>query len=131
MNLDQTPRRWRVVVAEDDDDMRVLVRIMLERDGRFDIVAEVTDGGGAVDAIVAKRPDVVVLDLGLPVMDGSTALSVIKEVAPDCRVAVCSASRDGASEVLESGADIFVDKLDVPRSLADVLDDLCAQASIR
>jgi DNA-binding NarL/FixJ family response regulator len=127
MNLDQSPRRWRVVVAEDDDDMRVLVRIMLERDGRFDIVAEATDGGGAVDAILAKQPDVVVLDLGLPVMDGATALSVIKEVAPHCRVAVCSASRDGASEILLSGADVFVDKLDVPRSLAHVLDELCAQ----
>ena len=126
MNLDQSPRRWRVVVAEDDDDMRVLVRIMLERDGRFDIVAEATDGGGAIDAILAKQPDVVVLDLGLPVMDGSTALSVIKQVAPDCRVAVCSASRDGAAEILQSGADVFVDKLDVPRSLAHVLDELCA-----
>jgi CheY-like chemotaxis protein len=127
MNLDQSPRRWRVVVAEDDDDIRVLVRIMLERDGRFDIVAEATDGGGAIDAIVANHPDVVVLDLSLPVMDGSTALSVIKEVAPDCRVAVCSASRDGAAEILQSGADVFVDKLDVPRSLAHVLDELCAQ----
>jgi len=127
MNLDQLPRRWRVVVAEDDDDMRVLVRIMLERDGRFDIVAEATDGGGAIDAIVANHPDVVVLDLSLPVMDGSTALSVIKEVAPDCRVAVCSASRDGAAEILQSGADVFVDKLDAPRSLAHVLDKLCAQ----
>ena len=126
MNLDQSPRRWRVVVAEDDDDIRVLVRIMLERDGRFDIVAEATDGGGAIDAIVANHPDVVVLDLSLPVMDGSTALSVIKEVAPDCRVAVCSASRDGAAEILQSGADVFVDKLDVPRSLAHVLDELCA-----
>jgi len=114
-------------VAEDDDDIRVLVRIMLERDGRFDIVAEATDGGGAIDAIVANHPDVVVLDLSLPVMDGSTALSVIKEVAPDCRVAVCSASRDGAAEILQSGADVFVDKLDVPRSLAQVLDELCAQ----
>jgi len=126
MTLDASPRQWRVVLAEDDDDMRVLVRIMLERDGRFEIVAEATTGGSAIDAIVTKQPDVVVLDLGLPVMDGSTALSVIKEVAPDCRVAVCSASRDGAAEVLESGADVFVDKLDVPRSLAQVLDQLCA-----
>ena len=126
MALDPVARRWRVVVAEDDDDMRVLVRVMLERDGRFDIVAEATDGGGAIDAIVANHPDVVVLDLGLPVMDGSTALSVIKEVAPACRIAVCSASRDGAADVLQSGADVFVDKLDVPRSLADVLDELCA-----
>ena len=126
MTLDPFARRWRVVLAEDDDDMRVLVRIMLERDGRFDIVAEATDGGGAIDAIIANHPDVVVLDLGLPVMDGSTALSVIKEVAPSCRIAVCSASRDGAVDVLQSGADVFVDKLDVPRTLAQVLDDLCA-----
>ena len=126
MTLDPFARRWRVVVAEDDDDMRVLVRIMLERDGRFDIVAEATDGGGAIDAILANHPDVVVLDLGLPVMDGSSALSVIKEVAPACKIAVCSASRDGAADVLQSGADVFIDKLDVPKSLAQVLDELCA-----
>lgn len=117
-----------MVVAEDDDDMRVLVRIMLERDGRFDIVAEATDGGGAIDAIIANRPDVVVLDLGLPVMDGSSALSVIKEVAPACRIAVCSASRDGSADILQRGADVFVDKLDVPHTLADVLDELCTQS---
>ena len=122
------PRQWRVVVVDDDDDMRVLVRIMLERDGRFDIVAEAIDGRGAIDAILANRPDVVVLDLSLPVVRGTTALSVIREVAPDCRVAVCSASRDRASELLGSGADVFVDKLDVPRSLAQVLDTLCGQA---
>jgi len=120
-------RRWKVVVADDDDDIRVLIRIMLERDGRFDIVAEAIDGGGAVDAILANRPDVVVLDLSLPEVNGATALSVIKQVAPDCRVAVCSASRDGASELLVSGADVYVDKLDVPRSLAYELDKLCEQ----
>ena len=120
-------RRWKVVVADDDDDIRVLIRIMLERDGRFDIVAEATDGSGAVDAILANRPDVVVLDLSIPDVDGSTALSVIKQVAPDCRVAVCSASRDGASELLGSGADVYVDKLDVPKSLAHELDKLCGQ----
>jgi CheY-like chemotaxis protein len=125
MTLDRFARPWRVVVAEDDDDIRVLLRVMLERDGRFEIVAEATDGGGAIDAIIANRPDVVVLDLGLPVMDGSSALAVIKRVAPACRIAVCSASRDGAAEVLQSGADVFVDKLDVPRSLAQVLDELC------
>jgi DNA-binding NarL/FixJ family response regulator len=128
MTLDRFARPWRVVVAEDDDDIRVLVRVMLERDGRFEIVAEASDGGGAIDAIIANRPDVVVLDLGLPVMDGSSALSVIKRVAPTCRIAVCSASRDGAADVLQSGADVFVDKLDVPRSLAQVLDELCTQA---
>lgn len=120
-------RQWRVVVVDDDDDMRVLVRIVLERDGRFDIVAEATDGGGAVDAIVANRPDVVVLDLSLPVMDGTTALSVIKEVAPDCRIAVCSAKHDGASELLGSGADAYIDKLDMRQSLPRVLDELCGQ----
>lgn len=124
--MNAAPRQWRVVVVDDDDDMRMLVRMVLERDGRFNIVAEATDGGGAVDAIVANRPDVVVLDLSLPVMDGTTALSVIREVAPDCRVAVCSASRDGAWDLLENGADAFVDKLEMQRSLANVLDKLCA-----
>jgi len=113
-------------VAEDDEDIRVLMRIMLERDGRFEIVAEATDGGSAIDAIVANHPDVVVLDVSLPVMDGSTALSVIKDVAPDCRVAVCSASRDGAAEILQGGADVFVDKLDVPHLLTQILGELCA-----
>ena len=126
--VEAVARRWRVVVVDDDDDIRVLIRVMLECDGRFEIVAEAVDGQGAVDAILANRPDVVLLDLSLPEMGGEATLSVIKEVAPACRVAVCSARHGGGSELLQSGADAYVDKLEMQRSLASVLDQLCAQA---
>jgi CheY-like chemotaxis protein len=123
---DAVSRQWRVVVVDDEDDIRALVRIMLGADGRFAIVAEAPNGREAVEAVATHKPDVVVLDLSMPVMDGIAALPLIREVAPDCRVAVCSAHGESSAYVLGIGADAYVDKLDLPRSLAHVLDDLCA-----
>jgi len=126
---DRAPRPWRVVVVDDEDDIRVLVRVLLRADGRFAVVAEAVNGREGVDAVVAHRPDVVVLDLRMPVMDGLTALALIRQLAPECRVVVCSAHRESAAFVLDIGADAYVDKFDVPRSLAPVLDDLCAHGT--
>jgi DNA-binding NarL/FixJ family response regulator len=123
---DAVPKPWRVVLVDDEDDIRALIRIMLRCDGRFDVVAEASNGSEAVEAIVQHRPDVVVLDLSMPVMDGVTALTIIKGVAPDCRVAVCSAHGESTAYALALGADAYIDKVDLHHRLTGVLGQLCA-----
>src|SRR4051812_13142539 len=68
-----------VLVIDDHDDLRALVRTVLERDGYA--VATAADGRDALRAFFAIRPDVVVLDVGLPEADGWTVLERIRELS--------------------------------------------------
>jgi len=125
-NGDATTKLWRVVVVDDEADIRVMMRVILRTDGRFDVVGEASDGREGVNAVAALRPDVVVLDLSMPVMDGLTALPLIKEIDPHCGVVVCSAYLESKTGLSAAGADAYVDKLEVPVRLADVLEQVCS-----
>jgi DNA-binding NarL/FixJ family response regulator len=64
----------RLVIADDEAPLRGLLRTFVERDGRFEVVAEATDGQEALAAVTEHDPDVLLLDLGLPVLDGLQVL---------------------------------------------------------
>src|SRR3954451_20275578 len=76
------PLSTRVVVVDDIADLRWLLRAALNTDGRFDVVGEASDGQEAVSVVKLTQPDVVVLDLRMPKMDGLEALAQIVTVAP-------------------------------------------------
>src|SRR3954447_2702578 len=63
----------RAVVVDDVDDMRQLLRLLLEREGDFTVVGEADNGQSGVAAVLAHRPDLVLLDITMPVMDGVQA----------------------------------------------------------
>ncbi len=67
----------RVLIADDDFDMRLLVRATLGAELGLDVVAEAEDGPGAVDAFRSSRPDVCVLDYRMP---GLTGLEVAEQI---------------------------------------------------
>ena len=110
--------RVRVLLVDDHPDIRLLVRIGLEADGRFEVVGEATDGREAVDAVCAGAaseagcPDAVLLDLAMPVMDGMEALPLILEQCPETRVVVFSANDEPANrrEAARLGAAGFLPK---------------------
>ena len=80
-----------VLLVDDTPDVRQLVRRALERSGGLDVVAEVGDGAAAIEAARHHQPDVVLLDIAMPVMDGLEALPKIREVAPRATVIMLSA----------------------------------------
>lgn len=80
----------RVLVADDVDDLRHLVTLSLERSGRFQVVAEAANGADAVELAERLQPDLCLLDMSMPVMDGLEALPKIRAVAPGCIVVVLS-----------------------------------------
>jgi DNA-binding NarL/FixJ family response regulator len=82
--------RLRTLLVDDVEDIRALVRLLMEQDGRFDVVAEGADGAEAIALAREHRPDVVVLDLAMPVMDGLTALPALRQELPNARVVVLS-----------------------------------------
>jgi DNA-binding NarL/FixJ family response regulator len=104
--------RIRVVVADDVPDLRLLLRISLEADGRFVVAGEAGDGLEAVRIVGETLPDAVLLDLAMPRMDGFDATSEILRRSPATKVLVLSAfdGADMASSALARGACGYVEK---------------------
>ncbi len=102
----------RVLLVEDDHLLRELVRINLERNGRFQVVGEAEDAKTGVRLAVELEPQLVLLDLILPAMSGFEALPLIRRAAPESHIVVLSMlERPGVKEsVLSQGADAFLDK---------------------
>lgn len=103
---------FRVVIVDDDADVRSLLEVVFEVDGRFEVVGTAIDGAQGVALVERAQPDVVVLDLRLPVMDGLTAIPLLRRCAPHARIVVFSAFPDPFTllDVLRRGADSYIDK---------------------
>jgi CheY-like chemotaxis protein/anti-sigma regulatory factor (Ser/Thr protein kinase) len=111
----------RVALVDDVADVRRLVRIALKLRGGFDVVAEADDGRSAIEVVVAERPDVVVLDLGLPDLAGSEVVSRIRDGAPDTKIVVFTGIDLGPGE-LGDRVDAVVRKDEDVLFLVDLLD---------
>ena len=103
-------RPARVVVIDDSVDLRALLSFALSRAG-MDVVGEAGDGSAGIEVVREERPDLVLLDLSMPVMDGVEALPLIRELVPDGRIIVFSGFDMALTQqVLDSGADGHVIK---------------------
>lgn len=114
---------FRTVVADDVFDLRFMVKLALERSGRFQVVAEAENGAEAVAAAQEHQPDLVLLDVSMPVKDGLEALPDILDVSPRAKIVMLSgfeASRLAAT-ALESGAAAYLEKGIPPRELVQEL----------
>lgn len=120
---------YRVVLVDDTAELRQLLALSLGRDERFAVVAAVGDGQQGVEAVHAEHPDVVLMDISMPVMDGLAATRRIKESFPDLPVAILTGYGDArvAAEAGEAGADLFLDKTTPLPRLADALAKLASR----
>lgn len=102
----------RVLVVDDAEDLRFLLRMTLDRSEGLEVVGEAADGVEAVEQARALRPDVVLLDVAMPRMDGLQALPLIREAVPGVRVIVLSGFNEGtmADNARAAGADHYVVK---------------------
>jgi len=82
----------RVLVADDHDEMRRRIATLLE--SAFDVVATVADGQAAVEAVRALHPDVVVLDIAMPVLNGLEAAAIIRDLPEPPRIVFATAYDD-------------------------------------
>ena len=101
----------RVLLADDYADIRGLMRFQLEKAG-FEVVGEAADGASAVALAIEQVPDVVVMDLAMPVMDGLEAIPMMRATAPGMRIIVLSgfSTATVAEQALAAGASRFVEK---------------------
>jgi chemotaxis response regulator CheB len=109
-----------VLLIEDDDDIRTLVRTRLELDGGFTVVGEAVTGAHGVRLAKVHQPDVVVLDVIMPVLDGARTLPLIRVVAPSAAVVTYSALTAEHPRVARIDSDGHICKTDGAR-LPDAL----------
>lgn len=112
---------FRVVVADDSADMRALLSAALEVTGRFEVVAECSDGTEALDAVRHHQPDLALLDLGMPSVGGIDVLPDLVAASPRSRVIVVSGFPRGrlAHLTLSRGAVGYVEKSLSPRAMVN------------
>src|SRR5436309_15762789 len=115
----------RLVLADDHLVLRQALKALLERRG-VQVVADEGDGRAAVDAVQRLNPDVVVLDVAMPVLNGVEAAREIARIAPACPVILLSGIDDTrfVREALKVGVKGFVQKSqgsdDLVRAIAGV-----------
>jgi DNA-binding NarL/FixJ family response regulator len=114
---------FTVLIVDDVADLRLLVRLALERSGRFQVVAEAEGGLEGIELAGHHRPDLVLLDLSMPDMDGMEALPAVRDAAPDSKVVVLSGFERPQMwpRAQASGAVGYVEKGASPQALVDEL----------
>jgi two-component system, NarL family, response regulator NreC len=84
----------RIMIADDHPLVRGGLRGLLERDGEFQVVAEAADGYEAIDLAVLHKPDVILLDVGMPRLSGPDAAQSISQKLPAVRIVMLSMHSD-------------------------------------
>lgn len=102
----------RVVLADEHALFREAVRVVLASEGDLEVVGEARDGHEALSEVERLRPDVAIVDQGLPNCDGIRTTALIQQRCPECRVVVVSEDDDVRALIaaLEAGARGFLTK---------------------
>jgi two-component system, NarL family, response regulator LiaR len=100
----------RVLVVDDHKLVRQGLRFLLEQEPGFEVVGECSDGGQVGESVRRLRPDVVLLDLIMPGVDGITALRELKLSRPGTRVVILTSHRgdDRVLDAVAAGADCYL-----------------------
>lgn len=101
----------RVLVVDDAMFMRMMLKDILSKNG-YEVVGEAANGREAIEKYIELRPDLVLLDITMPEMDGIEALKKIKMIEPKAKIIMCSAMGQQAMviEAIQNGALDFVVK---------------------
>jgi two-component system response regulator DesR len=113
----------RLLLADDQDLVRGALSALLELEPDFEVVASVDRGDKVAEAALAHRPDVALLDIEMPGLDGLAAAAVLAAQVPQCRVVILTTfGRAGyLRRAMAAGAVGFVVKDAPPEALADAV----------
>jgi two-component system chemotaxis response regulator CheY len=111
-----------VMIVDDLAFIKIVLRDILEKAG-FRVVGEASNGDEAIRVYLDKRPDVVLMDITMPGMDGLTALKKIREHDPKARVIICSAlgQQRLIVQAIQLGAKDFIVKPFQPQRIISAL----------
>jgi DNA-binding NarL/FixJ family response regulator len=100
----------RLLIADDRSRTRRALRAVLSARPEIELIGEAADGEEAISAVERLRPDIVILDIRMPRLDGIAATRHIKTRWPEIRVIAHSLAEELRGDVLAAGADAFVAK---------------------
>ena len=120
----------RVLIVDDAMFMRMMLKDILSKNG-YEVVGEAANGKEAIDKYIELRPDLVLLDITMPEMDGIEALKKIKIIEPKAKIIMCSAmgQQNMVIEAIQNGALDFVVKPFQPDRVIESLRKVEALAS--
>jgi DNA-binding NarL/FixJ family response regulator len=122
----------RVLLVDDDDLMRAGLRAVLSSDETIEVVGEAGDGRAALDAVRTQRPDVVLMDVRMPTLDGISATREILAASAGVRVAILTTFEDDeyVFGALSAGASGFLLKRTRPEELIGAIHTIAAGDSL-
>lgn len=114
----------KVLVVDDDELYRMLLCEIIRRADGFEVAAEAGDGSEALAVLDEVTPDVVLLDLMMPVMDGFATLPQLRDALPDATIVVLTAldETEAAREGVLFGMDAFCEKRHAGDGLVELLE---------
>lgn len=117
---------FRILLADDHEVVRAGLRALLEEQSGWEVVAEAADGRDAVDKATKLKPDVVVIDIAMPSLNGLEAVRQIVKSVPNTKVLVLTMydSDPLIQQVLQAGARGYLLKSDAGRDLVSAIDAL-------
>jgi DNA-binding NarL/FixJ family response regulator len=121
--VNERQRRDRVLVVDDAANLRELLTLLLETEDDFEVIGTASDGEQALMSAETLNPDIVLLDLAMPVMDGMQALPRLREQLPDALIVIFSGFEQTAlvDEALGAGADAYLEKGASVTQMVDLL----------
>jgi DNA-binding NarL/FixJ family response regulator len=123
-------RRDRVLVVDDAANLRELLTLLLDSEDDFEVIGTACDGEQAMVVAEALQPDIVLLDLAMPIMDGMQALPQIRRCLPEAIIVIFSGFEQTAlvDEALAAGADAYLEKGASVTQMVDLLRELRGRA---
>jgi DNA-binding NarL/FixJ family response regulator len=114
-----------ILIADDNDIVRTIIRFFLETEG-FEICGEATDGIDAIEKAKQLKPDLIVLDVAMPKMNGVEAASVLKRMMPDVPIVWFTMYKElvGHSLTAAVGVDAVLSKSDGVSGLIECVQGL-------
>ena len=120
---------YRVVLVDDMVELRQLIKLTLERSGRFEVVGQAGNGREGIEVATEALPDLVLLDVSMPVMDGLEALPLICRAVPYTTVVMLSGFSEArlGADAAAGGAAAYLEKGLTPDALVARLLDVLEQ----
>ncbi len=114
---------WKVLVVDDEALIRDSLKVLLELEDDFEVIGTAADGREAYDFCRSNRPDLVLMDIRMPEMDGVTGTRLIKEHFPKVHVVILTTFKDDAyiKEALKNGAEGYILKSQPADSIVECL----------
>jgi DNA-binding NarL/FixJ family response regulator len=121
--MTETARKLRVLLADDHVTVRHGLKLLIDSEPDMTVVAEASDGASAVQRALDLKPDVVVMDISMPGMNGLVATRTLKSLQPDSVIVILTRHGDDAylQELLRAGADGYVLKQSAASELVQAI----------